>query len=321
MKKINLCLVVWGSYYNLFVDYCLGSILSENNLGNKDIRNNLTFTISTTNDIKNKLNSNENFNRLKNIINVKFIKAYIKNSGTFKSQIYNINLLIKDAIESKNDGIIIMYPDAIYADNSITNAIKRAQEYEAVMSYGNIRILENDIDDYDFEKGISSRLLSRLVLTTPHPFLSNRTIDNYRHTNVEAIIWNINKETWLIRSLYRYIVYFDLKHFKNLEEDKFYETVILNNINLNKDNTYTFNDSDEYLLLDIADKSKIYQSSDNIDIYNLIENWILCENVIKRTLDDYYILHCSDVPDIKNVVDESQKFVDVFYEKINFKGN
>lgn len=146
--SVNFIVPIWGKKYtNLFLTFCLPSLLSKNNLKNINNEKNV-FTICTTKEDKNSIEQSLAYELLKKTISVNFVliddilmqEEELVEGFRCQYRFLKMTKIHNEGIKSTEDkdmAYSFIMPDNIFFDGALSNAIEILSESNRVIySYG-----------------------------------------------------------------------------------------------------------------------------------------------------------------------------------------
>ena len=246
--KLLLSTAVWGEdYLEIFLEYTLRSLLTNNNLLNKEISKQSKYIIYAESKYIDSIKNHNNFKKLKKIIKVTFIDLKLDGGDEKYSNLKNYqNLSIKYGYQNKYDLFTFIYPDSVFGENHFKTLFSKIKKgYKVVMCTGPLGVYEKFFEVFK-DKKINNVNLSDFILHNLHPFY--KLFLNDRINNWVQITEDKEKSYQFYQcfDLHPAIISFSIK---NLKIENTFDADILNNKNINLSNIGYLNHSSEGIII------------------------------------------------------------------------
>lgn len=314
MKKIKIVTVVWGEdYIDLFLNITLPSWMSEEDIGNKKLMENIDFTIYTHSlEDQRMIETHPTYQRLQTMLPVD-VHAIVR-FGLRKFE--SVNTIHRKIIGQHRaggyDGMIILFPDSLLNIGAFKHVIAKAQDYKLIYNIVNLRVNYEGVmpvyGEYVNKNGtITSDNLFRLLRDHTHIITKSYTVTNNGMGNQSpcTALWEVNDDCWIGRAMHQYPFYIEMDYllpFADRPIHPYMDSAIINSQNIKPSDIYVITDSDQVLLVDVAHiDPKDYKlgliTYKGYKLDDLLNYWFKIStkmNPILTPLDIEFKLHCGD---------------------------
>jgi hypothetical protein len=233
MPNIYLVSAFWGEWHTeMFLEGCIPSLLSANNIPSLCNSFNITYLISTNRSNLYNFENNLLFLNLRKIINFEFILydddlIPLQNNNdqweyaqeNTRHLIGQQNLILNQALQN-SFGVIYIHPDCIYSNNALEHVSEMIFKGAYLIFCPGLRVINNDIFiDYIKKQLIkkvkkyefSELVYSNLNIYHREQFLNSKIKSKYP----SAHIWSVSNGL-LIREFHEKVPLFISNHFKDV---------------------------------------------------------------------------------------------------------
>ena len=336
MKKIKIVTVVWGEeFIDLFLDTCLPTWMSDEDIGNKKLMENIDFSIYThTIQDRERIEAHPTYQRLKTMLPVDIHSLARLSFRKFGSVNTTHKKLIAQYSRAGYDGMIILFPDSIINTGAFKHAIAKAQDYKLVYNIVNLRVKYEEAlpnyNEYANKDGtITSDNLFRLLRDHTHIITKSYTVTDSGMGNQSpcTALWKVNDDCWIGRSMHQYPFYIEMNYllpFAYKAIHPYLDSAIINSRDIKPSDMYVLTDSDQVLLVDVAHiDPKDYKlgliTYKGYNLSNLFKYWSVISKDMNKSLtplDNEFKLHCGDnKTNWKEKSEEVEDIVQEYYQQ------
>ena len=314
MKKIKIVTVVWGEeFIDLFLNVCLPTWMSKEDIGNKKLMENIDFSIYTHSlEDQRRIEAHPTYQRLQTMLPVD-VHAIIRfGYRKFESVNTTHRKIIGQHRASGYDGMIILFPDSVLNIGAFKHVITKAQDYKLVYNIVNLRVKYEAalpaFGEYANKDGtITSDNLFRLLRDHTHIITKSYTVTDSGMGNQSpcTTLWKVNDDCWIGRTMHQYPFYVEMDYllpFADRNIHPYLDSAIINNRNTKPSDICVLTDSDQVLLIDVARiDPRDYKLGliilEGYTLDSLLKYWFKIStkmNNILTPLDNKFKLHCGD---------------------------
>lgn len=196
--KTNIVSIVWGKYHStLFVDYCIPSLLTQENLPSWPDIKQTKLNLYTTIEDWEIMSNHPSITRLEELIDIEVISietAIRSNWSTFNTlSIYHSHAIEKASLEKS--AILFLTPDTILSKKTLTSLWEELQQgYEIIMTPG-ARVIDDKLLPI-LKKTKTSNILSLnaqqcidFFIDCMHPEAASQFVDQNKFTNWPSLLY------------------------------------------------------------------------------------------------------------------------------------